>query len=90
MRKFFWICLIAVMTAATPTLADEIDDALPADTPQRVEENLRRLDGLGIDRSGLLEMTRTMLRNRYSESQMVQAQEMVGKPSGKDCRRSRS
>jgi hypothetical protein len=77
MRKFFWICLVAVMTAATPALADEIDDALPAGTPQRVEENLRQLDGLGVDRSGLLEMTRTMVRNRYSEGQMIQAQEMI-------------
>lgn len=68
------VCLMPVFS-----YADEIDDALPPDTPAKVKESARQAIQMGVENQGVIQMTRTMLQNQYKEKQMIQAHEALMK-----------
>jgi hypothetical protein len=75
------ILIIIMMVCFMPffSFADEVDDGLPSDTPAKVKESARQVIGLGVGNQGVIKMTRTMLENKYTEKQMLQAHEVLMK-----------
>jgi len=71
-KKFFMILLI-LFCLPTILIADELDDALPRDTPVQIKERARQVIRLGVENQGIVKMTKTMLRNMFTEQQMLQA-----------------
>ena len=77
MRKILLLSLAALMMTAVPAFADEIDDALPAGTPQMVEDNVRKMVDDGIQKEAALEMANEMAKNKFDDKQMLEAQKKV-------------
>lgn len=78
MKKLLLIIMIVCLMPAF-SLADEIDDALPPDTPAKVKESARQAIQMGVENQGTIQMTQTMLQNQYNEKQMIQAHEVLMK-----------
>ena len=57
--------------------ADILDEELPADTPLQVKEKARQAIQLGIQNQGIVQMTQTMLENRFSNQEMLNAYEIM-------------
>lgn len=68
------VCLMPVFS-----YADEIDSALPSDTPAKVKESARQAIQIGVENQGVIQMTQVMLQNQYQEKQMIQAHEVLMK-----------
>lgn len=71
------LSLFLVFFLPSVLIADVVDDELPADTPAQVKEQARQVIRLGVENHGVIEMTKTMLQNRFTEQQMIKACEMV-------------
>jgi hypothetical protein len=78
MKKLFFILMIMCFIPVF-SFADEIDDGLPPDTPVKVKESARQAISLGVQNQGMINMTKTMLENRYTEKQMLAVHETLMK-----------
>lgn len=78
MKKILFILMIVCFMPFF-AFADEVDDELPSDTPAKVKESARQVISLGVENQGVIKMTRTMLENKYTEKQMLQAHEVLMK-----------
>ncbi|MDB9823106.1 hypothetical protein OAC89_05330 [Deltaproteobacteria bacterium] len=78
MKKLLVIILL-VFCIPSPLFADEVDEALPMDTPAQIKESARQVIRLGVENNAVIKMTRTMLENRFREQQMLEAHEMLMK-----------
>ena len=76
-RFLLILCLIFFLPAIS--LADILDEELPADTPLQVKEKARQVIRLGVENEGILKMTQTMLQNRFSNQEMLDAYDILGK-----------
>jgi hypothetical protein len=76
MKKLLFILMIMCFIPAFG-FADEVDDGLPADTPAQVKESARQAISLGVQNHGVINMTQTMLQNKYTEKQMLAAHEVL-------------
>lgn len=74
------ILLVLSLTFFLPAVsfADILDEELPADTPLQVKEKARQVIRLGIENKGVVKMTQTMLQNRFSNQEMLDAYEILG------------
>ena len=71
------ISLVFIMILPSVLIADVLDDELPKDTPRDIKERARQTIQLGVENQGVVKMTQTMLRNRFSEQQMIRAYEIL-------------
>ena len=73
------ISLILVFIFFLPAIliADELDNELPKDTPLQIKEKARQVISLGVENQGIVKMTQTMLQNRFSKQQMLEAYEIL-------------
>jgi hypothetical protein len=73
------ILLILVFIFFLPAIliADELDNELPKDTPLQIKEKARQVISLGVENQGIVKMTQTMLQNRFSKQQMLEAYEIL-------------
>jgi hypothetical protein len=78
MKKILFILMIMCFIPSF-AFADEVDDGLPSDTPAQVKESARQVISLGIQNQGVINMTKTMLENKYTEKQMLAAHEVLMK-----------
>jgi hypothetical protein len=78
MKKLLFILMIMCFIPAFG-FADEVDDGLPSDTPVQVKESARQVIQLGVKNQGVIQMTKTMLENKYTEKQMLAAHEVLMK-----------
>ncbi len=78
MKKILFILMVMCFIPLL-AFADEVDDGLPSDTPAQVKESARQVIRLGVENQGVINMTRTMLENKYSEKQMLAAHEVLMK-----------
>lgn len=78
MKKLLFILIIMCFIPAFG-FADEVDDGLPSDTPAKVKESARQVIQLGVQNQGVIQMTKTMLENKYTEKQMLAAHEVLMK-----------
>lgn len=72
------LSLVFLFLLPSVLIADVLDDELPADTPVQVKEKARQVIRLGVENQGIIKMTQTMLRNGFSEMQMIRAYEILG------------
>lgn len=84
MKKLLYLFLLIFLFIPSMSFSDEVDDALPAGTPERVKASVRNNVNLGVNNSGLLEMTRSMLNSRFSENQMIEAHKTLMNAKGED------
>ena len=78
MKKILFILMIMCFIPLF-SFADEVEDGLPSDTPAMVKESARQVIRLGVQNQGVINMTKTMLENRYTERQMLAAHEVLMK-----------
>ena len=78
LTKKIILSLVFLLFLPSILIADVLDDELPADTPVQVKEKARQVIGLGVENQGIIKMTQTMLRNGFSENQMIRAYEILG------------
>ena len=76
MKKLLFIIMIICLIPSY-MFADEVDDGLPSDTPAQVKESARQIIQMGVQNQGVIQMTQTMLENRYTERQMLAAHEVL-------------
>lgn len=78
MKKILFILMVMCLIPAFG-FGDEVDDGLPSDTPAQVKESARQVIALGVQNQGVINMTKTMLENKYTEKQMLAAHEVLMK-----------
>ena len=78
LAKRIILSLVFLFLLPSVLIADVLDDELPADTPVQVKEKARQVISLGVENQGVIRMTQTMLRNGFSEKQMIRAYEILG------------
>jgi hypothetical protein len=78
MKRLLFILMIVCFIPAFG-FADEVDDGLPSDAPAQVKESARQVIQLGVKNQGVIQMTKTMLENKYTEKQMLAAHEVLMK-----------
>lgn len=73
------IMFILVLMSFIPalSLADTLDEELPANTPLQIKEKARQVIQLGIENHGIIKMTQTMLQNSFSNQEMLNAYEII-------------
>lgn len=59
------------------SFADMLDEELPKDTPLQIKEKARQVIRLGVENKGVIKMTQTMLQNRFSNQEMLDAYEIL-------------
>ncbi len=57
--------------------ADMVDDELPASTPLQIKEKARQAIHAGTGEQDIVKMTQTMLKNRFTEQQIVRACDII-------------
>ncbi len=72
------IGLVFVFFVPSVLIADVLDDELPGDTPAQIKEIARQVIRLGVENRGVVKMTQSMLRSRFTAQQMIKAYEIVG------------
>ena len=82
--KRILLSLVFISFLPSVLIADVLDNELPGDTPVQVKEKARQVIRLGVESAGLVKMTQTMLRNRFSEQQMIKAYEILGEMKKSD------
>ena len=68
---------ILVLLFATAALGDEIDDSLPPDSPQGVKTSARQAIQNGLEQDNVVELTRSMLQNKFNEQQIQQTHALM-------------
>ena len=76
--KRILLSMVFIFILPSVLIADVLDNELPNDTPLQVKERARQIIDLGVESNGVVKMTQTMLRNRFSEQQMIRAYEILG------------
>ena len=76
-RKVACAAAILVLVFATAALGDEIDDSLPPDSPQGVKTSVRQAIQNGLEQDSVVELTRSMLQNKFNEQQIQQTHALM-------------
>ena len=72
------VIISAILLAFTAAASgDEIDESLPGSTPETLKRNARRMISQGLDPDRVIDLTRTMIQNRFTTDQALKAQEIV-------------
>ena len=75
--KRLLLIMFVILCIPLPLFADEVDDALPMDTPARIKESARQVIKVGVENHGVIKMTQTMLENNFREQQILEAHEIL-------------
>lgn len=70
--------LVLLFFLPSVLIADVLDDELPDGTAVQVKEKARQVISLGVEDQDVSKMTQAMIRNRFTEQQMIRAFEIVG------------
>jgi hypothetical protein len=76
MKKLLFLIFL-ILCIPSNLFADEVDDALPMDTPAQIKESARQAIRLGVENHAVIKMTKTMLENSFMLQQMLEAHEVV-------------
>jgi hypothetical protein len=76
-RHFGIIPFLLLFVFILPLHADEVDDSLPVQTSEQLRASTREMIQAGIDKDEAITLTRAMIRNRFSEENIVQAQKII-------------
>ena len=78
MKKICWLAALLFMVACvSPLYADEVDDALPVQTSEQLKTSTRAMIQAGIDKDDAIDMTGTMIKNRFRVETIVKAQKTI-------------
>lgn len=76
MKKLMGILFILIL-CSTFAYADEVDQGLPGQTSGQLKESTREMIRLGVQAEDALNMTRTMVQNRFREENVIAAQQVI-------------
>jgi hypothetical protein len=76
MKKACSIILLLFLSASIAS-ADMIGDALTENAPDEVIQSTRKAIQSGLDRHSTIDVTRTMLENKYTNSQVIRAHQVM-------------
>jgi len=76
MKKIFTISL-ALIFSVSVAFADEVDKGLSSLASEQVISYVRQMIQLGVDSDHAVKMTRNMLKDQFSEEQILKAQKMI-------------
>jgi hypothetical protein len=75
----FFVFLIPFLS-----FADEMDKALPTNTPSKIKESARQVIQLGVEPNSVIKMTQSMIAADFSEQQIVAVHEILAKVTKRD------
>ncbi|MFC1868157.1 hypothetical protein ACFL0H_08505 [Thermodesulfobacteriota bacterium] len=71
------LTLFVLMFCISYARADDVDDALGREATDQLRASTRQMINFGIDKEDTIRMTRTMIRNRFQQEQVIRAQNVV-------------
>jgi len=76
MKKICAVMILALLWVPG-AFADEVSETLAGQASERIQESTRAMIEAGIDNEKAIDVTRAMLRNRFSEEHTLRAQEIM-------------
>jgi hypothetical protein len=76
MKRLLW-AVFFVFFIPFLSFADEMDKALPTNTPSKVKESARQVVQLGVEPDSIIKMTQSMISADFSEQQIVAVHELL-------------
>lgn len=77
MKKLCTVMMILALMWVPAAFADDVSETLAGQASERIQENTRAMIEAGIDSRQAIDVTRAMLRNRFSEEHALRAQDVI-------------
>jgi hypothetical protein len=76
--------ILIILFMPLSLFADELDEGLPSNTPEGIEESIKKVSRLGVENKAIVKITATMLESSFSEQQVLKAHEILIKAKEED------